>query len=339
MIVTSIVLSWDRREDTLACLASLAGQSPSPPRPPSPKTAGGGESQAGLSAFDHRILVVDNGSTDGSVEAVRAAFPAVDLIALPENRGYAAGVNLGVRRALAAGADWTLLVNNDTVASPDLVARLLAAAGDPGPGGDPGQGGDPSIGLVTPTIYFYDAPGKVWPSAGWRRRLTLAAFDTTAHPPSPDAYDVDWATGCCLLVRRAVWESIGLFDERFGVYYEDHDLCLRARAAGWRILHVPAATIRHRVARSTGAGSPAQMYLLARSSVPYYLMHTRGLHRAFIVAYRAGSLVRTLAETALAGRPASGAAYLRGLRDGLGDVGRTARRGRLAPLQGPLALK
>lgn len=309
MIVTSIVLNWNRRDDTLACLASMAGQSV-------------GQTSAPI---DHRLLLIDNGSTDGSVDAIRAAFPDVELIALPENRGYAAGVNLGVRRALAAGADWTILLNNDTVAAPDLLARLLAAAEDP------------AVGLLAPTVTYFDAPETVWPSAGRRRRLTLAASDTTANPPSPDPYSVDWATGCCLLVRRAVWETVGLLDERFKVYYEDHDFCLRARAAGWRILHVPRAAIRHRVAQSTGTGSPEQMYLLARSSVPYFLIHTHGLHRLFIVAYRAGSLVRTLVGTTLAGRTDAGAAYLRGIRDGLRDVGGLGGSARLAPLHGPLA--
>jgi len=291
--VTSLVLNWNRRDDTLACLAALASQ----------------EAPAGVA---HDLLLVDNGSTDDSVAAARAAFPDARVIALPANLGYAAAVNIGARRALDAGADWIMLVNNDTVADPDLLARLLAAAGDA------------DVGLVAPTVYYDAAPDVVWPSAGWRRRWTLAAFDTTAHPPSPDPYEVDWATGCCLLVRRAVWASVGLLDERFRVYYEDHDYCLRARAGGWRILHVPRASIRHKVARSTGAGSPEQLYLMARSSVPYFLKHTRGLHRAVIVAYRLGSLARTVATAALGGRTAAARAYLRGTWDGLRDAARGA---------------
>lgn len=295
MIVATIVLNWNRRDDTLACLKSLAAQTLPP-----------GAAQ--------RVLVVDNGSTDGSVAAIRSVFPGVDVLELPRNVGYAAGVNAGVRRALAGDADWTLLVNNDTVAAPGLVACLLAATGDP------------RVGLVAPTVYYHDDPDSVWPSAGWRRRWTLAAFDTTAHPPTDAPYDVDWATGCCLLVRREVWPSVGPFDERFGVYYEDHDFCLRAKAAGWRILHVPEARISHRVARSTGTGSPRQMYLMARSSVAYYLKHTRGAAwRAFIAAYRLGSLVRTVAALVSAGRAVSARAYLDGLRDGLADARRTAR--------------
>jgi GT2 family glycosyltransferase len=290
--VTSIVLNWNRREDTLTCLGALVAQ----------QVPG-----------DHRLLLVDNGSTDDTLVAVRAAHPTVAVLALPENRGYAAGVNAGVRRALASGADWTLLVNNDAVVTPGLLARLLDA------------GDAPRAGMVAPTIYHLDAPDRVWPSAGRRRRLTLAARDTTAHPPTRAPYDVDWATGCCLLVRRALWEDVGMFDARYRFYYEDHDLCIRARSAGWRILHVPDASALHRVAASTGLGTPGQLYLLGRASVPFYVAHTRGLHRAFIVPYRLGSLVRTLAESSAAGRPVAGRAYLRGVVDGVRDVVRARR--------------
>jgi hypothetical protein len=290
---TSLVLNWNRREDTLACLGSLV-------RMEAPGVA-------------HRVLLVDNGSQDDSVAAVWRVFPAVEVLALPQNRGYARGMNAGLCRALAAGAQWTLLVNNDAVVAPDLLARLLAAASPPG------------VGISTPTIFRWDDPSAVWPSAGWRRRLTLAAFDTTARPPSPLPYDVDWATGCCLLVRRAVWQEVGLFDEGFPFYYEDHDLCLRARAAGWRILHVPAAWAWHRVSASTGPGSAQQMYWLGRSSVRYYLKHTHGARRPVIALYRLGSLARTLTEAVLAGRPEAGRAYCRGLTDGWRARRRAAR--------------
>ncbi|MFN2251091.1 MAG: glycosyltransferase family 2 protein [Anaerolineae bacterium] len=294
MNVTSIVLNWNRRDDTLACLASLERQE-----------VGSGR---------HRIMLVDNGSTDGSTEAARRVFAAIDVLELPRNVGYAAGYNAGIDRALARGADATLLVNNDTVAQPGLVEGLIVASRERG------------VGMAAPTVLHHDDPERVWPSAGWRRRSTLAAFDTTADPPSDEAYDVDWASGCCLLVRRELWESVGRFDERFFFYYEDHDLCLRAKAAGWRIVHVPRARILHRVARSTGEGSPRQAYLLARASVPYYAKHAHGPHRLLIAAYRTGSTARSVSEALAAGRPRVAAAYLRGTADGLADLARDLTR-------------
>ncbi|MEO8082383.1 MAG: glycosyltransferase family 2 protein [Ardenticatenales bacterium] len=302
-IVASVVLNWNRRELTLRCLESLTAM-----RLP-----------AGV---EHRVVVVDNGSTDGSVDAIRAAHPAAAIVALPINVGFAAGANAGLRRALDDGAAWTLVVNNDTVAAPTLLTELYAGAlvAEIAPAaiaGRPARRGP--LGIAAPTVTYVEPAGVVWPSAGFRRGWTLAARDTTAHPPSDRPYDIDWANGCCFLARRALWERIGLFDERYRVYYEDHDLCLRARAAGFRLAHVPSARIAHHVAASTGVGTPAQAYLLARSSVPYYLANTRGAQRAFIVVYRALSLGRTIVRSLAAGRSTTGAAYVRGLVDGVRD--------------------
>jgi hypothetical protein len=117
-----------------------------------------------------------------------------------------------------------------------------------------------------------------------------------------------------------VWDTVGRLDERYHFYYEDHDFCLRARAAGWRILHAPRARAWHRVSASAGQGSPLQMYLLGRASVAFYARHARGAQRLWLVPYRAGSLVRTLAASALHGRPGSGLAYARGVWAGLADL-------------------
>jgi GT2 family glycosyltransferase len=177
----------------------------------------------------------------------------------------------------------------------------------------------PDVGMIVPTIVEYHRPDHVWPAAGVRRRLTLAPV---AAESSTDAlpHDVEWAVGCCLLVRRALWESVGQFDERFGVYYEDHDLSMRAREAGWRIVHVPEVLARHRVAATSGPGSPRQMYLLGRSSVAFYWRRTRGLHRAFIVVYRAASFAATCVRTIRGRRGAAAVAYGEGLLDGLADL-------------------
>jgi hypothetical protein len=260
-------------------------------------------------------MLVDNGSTDGTAEAVREAMPEVEILALPRNVGFAAGMNAGIRRALDSGATWTLLMNNDATVEPDMISRLLSAAD-----------GHPRRGVLVPTVRVHDHPEIVWPSAGRRRRLTLAAFDTSASPPTQTPYAVDWAAACVVLVRRELWKDVGLFDERDRVYYEDHDLSLRARRRGWEIVHVPAAQARHRVAGSTGEGSPRQMYLLARSSVPYYFDNTRGAHRLLIVAYRVGSFAKQAARAVVSGRAAASLAYARGLRDGVRDLRRPPDR-------------
>ena len=315
--VWAIVLNWNRREDTLACLESLASMDATwdvtGGETGDVTAAATGDVTAGVTGdrpgFDLHLLLVDNGSTDGSLEAVAEAWPAVERLALPENVGYARGINAGVERALAAGADWTFLVNNDAVVGPDALAKLLAAADDP------------RIGLLTPTIYYYDIPGTVWPSAGFRRKLTLAGVDTTARPPSPAPYDVDWATGCALLVRAQVWAAVGLLDTRFVMYYEDHDFCLRAEGAGWRLVHVPAAHVWHRVSASSGGvGSVRHMYALGKSSVLFFAKHAHGAQRLMMVPYRLGSLIRTVYDAGRRGKWAAGWAYVRGVADGLTTV-------------------
>ena len=292
--VVSLVLNWNRRDLLLECLASLA-------------------SMAIPEGTCHRVIVIDNGSTDDSVAATRRAHPEFELLCLPDNLGFAAGMNAGLRRALEQGADWTLLINNDATVDPVLLEQLLPATRKPP------EGRDGPVGMLAPTIYYHDRPETIWPSAGARRPWTLAPRDRTAAPPTREAYDVDWANGCCLLVSAAMWRAVGLFDERYRFYYEDHDLCLRARHAGWRLLHLPRARAWHRVAASTGEGTPRQRYLLSRGSVPYFLSHARGWHRALIVPYRLGSLARQLAAALLRGRRDVAAALLAGQRDGWAD--------------------
>jgi len=287
-LVASVVLNWNRKDDALSCLDSLRSQR--------------------VDGWRHEVILVDNGSSDGTTEAVRALWPEIQVLALPENVGFAAGINRGIEAALDQGAEWTLLVNNDAVAPDGLLAELLRAARDP------------AVGFATPTIVYADDPSRVWPSAGTRRRLTLAPIDTTADPPSAEAYDVEWATACCLLVRSNVWRSVGLFDERYRFYYEDHDLSIRARSQGWRILHVPGPRVLHTVSASTGTGSPGNMYLLARASVPFFIRNTRGVQRIIIVPYRIGSLVRTVCRAVADGRPRSAWAYLVGLSHGIRDL-------------------
>lgn len=287
--VAAVTVNWNGADDTLACLDSLAAQT-------------------GIAGKGLDLVVVDNASADDAVARIREHHPSAQVISLPENRYYAGALAVGAAAALDARARWLLILNNDTVAAPDLVARLLAAAAN-----------DPRCAAVCPTIYLHDQQDEVWPSAGYRRRLTLAAVDTThlttaQDPPRP----VDWCTGCCMLVRAEAWRELGGFDAAaFPFYYDDHDFCLRAQAAGWTLVHAPAARLWHKVAQSAGLGSPRQAYLYGRGSVAFFRRHTHGAHRAFIVVYRLGSLLLTVARNVAAGRGGYAAAYMRGVWEGL----------------------
>jgi GT2 family glycosyltransferase len=189
--------------------------------------------------------VVDNGSSDGSEAAIRERFPDLDLLQTGDNLGYTGGNNAGMRRALAAGADHVILLNNDTEVHPEFVDALLEA-----------QRLDPATGMVCSKIYFFGAPDRFWyagasfhPWIGWGRHR---GFDQVDRGQYDSIETTDRATGCALMVTRELCERIGLLREEYFAYCEDLDWSLRARHAGFRIVYVPRSRVWHKVARASG---------------------------------------------------------------------------------------
>jgi len=282
--VAVVIPTWNRRDDLLTCLESIEAM---------------GYPQL-------HVIVVDNGSTDGTAEAVRVNFPKAELIRSEENLGFAAGCNLGLRRVLQLTAEYVLLLNNDVIVASDMMERLVEAALT-----------HPEVGLFGPSVWYHDEPHRLW-SAGYRcRPVTLSDQPPQGNPEGAEPYFVDTLYGCGLLIRREVLETVGLLDERFFMYYEDKDLCLRARAAGWKLLMVPAARVWHKVSESTSGsndlGTPFQKYHMARSSVVFFAKHTPRWLWPVIVPYRLGSGLRTVARALRYGRPDIATAYVRGL--------------------------
>jgi GT2 family glycosyltransferase len=248
-----VVLNWNGIDDTLALLATLARC-----RVPD-----------GWSA---RVMVVDNGSTDGSVARVAAAFPAVETLALPENLRFAGGNNQGIRRALEQGADAVMLLNNDTEADPALYERLLLALEQ-----------DPSAGAAAPLIYFGPPTDLIWYAGGtcnvglgWVAHRGLRQRD---HGQYREVEPTGYLTGCCVLAPRAVWEKVGLLDEGYHLYAEDADWSVRARRAGCSLLFVPTARLWHKVSASSGAASPFKFYQRTRGNLRLLARHARGLEK------------------------------------------------------------
>lgn len=254
-----VIVNFNGHGHLERCLASLAEHPPQVP---------------------HEIVVVDNGSTDGSADMARAA-PHVRVIALPDNVGFSAGNNAGIR---ATGGALILLLNNDTLvgegAVDALVARLDAvpSAGVAGPRLIDGDGhAELSFGpMLSPlselrqkTIVSMYARG-VGPVSRWVERVTRAE------------QFVDWVSGACLLVRRDVAESAGLLDERFFLYTEDVDFCATVRAAGWKVLFTPAAVIVHFRGRSRATEPRAMNAAYRRSQLAFYAKH----HPAWVPALR-----------------------------------------------------
>jgi GT2 family glycosyltransferase len=247
--VVVIILNWNGLADTLECLESLAC----------------------LDYPNHKVVVVDNGSVDGSVLVIRGRFPGVTIIENGENLGYAGGNNVGLRYALAQGAEYALLLNNDTVVDPAFLHILVDAAE-----------ADPTVGIVGPTIYYHERPGVIWSAGGaidWQRGSTrMVGLDERDEGQFGQvSRTVDFVTGCAILVRRAVLEQAGLLDERFFAYYEESEWCVRASRAGFKIIHIPLAHIWHRISPAAQADSPLVHYYMTRNRLLFLKATGAGL--------------------------------------------------------------
>jgi GT2 family glycosyltransferase len=247
--VAVIVLNWNGLVDTLECLESLAC----------------------LDYPDYEVVMVDNCSMDGSAEVIREQFPKVILIENEENMGFTGGNNVGLRYAMAHGADYVLLLNNDTVVDPAFLRVMVDAAGI-----------EPAIGIAGPTIYYHERPDIIWSAGGaidWQRGSTrmvgLNERDEGQFGTEPRT--VDFVTGCAMLVRRSVLEQAGLLDERFFAYYEETEWCVRTARAEFQIVHVPLAHIWHKISPAAQADSPLVHYYMTRNRLLFLKSTGAGL--------------------------------------------------------------
>lgn len=253
--VWTVVLNWNGKADTAACLESLRAIVVPPD-------------------VAWTRLVVDNGSSDGSMDELPARFPEVRFHATGENLRWAGGNNVGLELARAAGADGVLLLNNDTVLEPEALTRLIEAVL-----------AHPEGGLFGPTILSWDgrriwsAGGDLWPALGWGAHRGLGRAWDKARA-ARDVEPCGYLTGAALYVTRACLENIGLLDDGYYLYGEDADYSLRARAAGLACLYVPRAVVRHRVSGSSGAASPFKAYHRTRAGLRLASRHARGIGRA-----------------------------------------------------------
>lgn len=203
------------------------------------------------------IIIVRNAPREqGFEEAVRALSGKISGVAVSGfNSGYSAGNNLGLRAALEKGADYILLLNDDTVVAPDFLEKLLAETEK-----------RPEAGMAGPRILYFSERNRIWFSGakfdGETCAFAFPGADRTEEEYGHDEpEEADFITGCALLVKREVIEKIGPLDERFFLYWEDSDWGLRAKAAGFKCVVVPSSKIWHKVSGSSGgADSPFKAY-------------------------------------------------------------------------------
>ena len=213
-----------------------------------------------------RVVVVDNGSSDGTSEAVAAAWPQATLLRIEQNQGISVGLNLGIRHVLEAGDDYLLLLNNDIEVRADMVKELVAVAES-----------DPSIGAVGPKAYYYSDRDRLWSAGGqlhFRQSITDERGNLEIDRGQYDrTEEMDYVNGCAMLVPRRAQLDVGLWDGSFLVSVEDADWCMRAKKKGWRCFYAHRAVLWHMVSPTTGGYKPGRTFQTGRSTMLFVRKH------------------------------------------------------------------
>lgn len=249
--IWALIVNFNGGKDTIDCIASLKKM----------KTAG----------HKLHVLVVDNASHDNSVIEIKRQYPELTIIENKENRGFAGGINTGISYILSTESACVLLINNDTFVDENLLVELLKEAENK------------KCGIASPKIYFAKGSeyhkerykkeelGRViWYAGGIMDFANVLGHHRGVDEVDNGQYDtatsIDFASGCCMLIKREIFDAIGIFDDRYFLYYEDSDFSERAKKAGFQVFYVPKAAMWHKNAGSAGgSGSALQDYYITRN--------------------------------------------------------------------------
>jgi len=267
--IYAIILTLNNYSDTSGCIKSLI------------------KSQFPLAS----IVVVDNHSTDGSIQKLQKDFHLEDRVHFVLNKnnlGFAKGANIGIRFSLKQGADCVFLINNDAVIDPLCIELLLKELKR-----------NPSNGMAGPRIFYYKEPNKIWHSGGYFNRLKTGIIIPEKNKLNNEADDkikkVSFLTGCCMLIKREAFKKVGFFDESYFMYEEDVDLCFRTIKKGFNILYVPKAHVWHKISSTLkDRTSPFVFYNLSRSRLIFlrknfsflYFLYSCLIHIIIYTPYR-----------------------------------------------------
>ena len=267
--IAIVILNWNNPDDTLACLGSVGALH--------------------YPAEQLETIVVDNGSTDDSVVRISAEYPEATILETEENLGYAAGNNVGIRYALDTGADYILILNNDTLIAPTMLTELVHFM-------EP----RPEIGMAGPTMYCVEPKDTLFAAGSfvqwskgqlWHRGLFQPA-NVYAGIQNPEP--VDFIVGCGVLVRRQCIEAIGLFNPDYYLNFEDTEWDIQAWRHGFEVWHVPQAVMWHKVNATLGRASPANTYYMTRNALLFFWRNA-SLHLRWLAVSRI--ILRTLRTT------------------------------------------
>ena len=236
--VCVVVLNYNGLPDVLRCLEKLLASSYSP-----------------LS-----VLLVDNGSTDSSVQEIRNRFPSITILTTVENLGYGGGNNLGILEALRTGAEYVLLLSHDTEVAYDMISNLVAVFDE-----------NKQLGIASPKILLPGVDRRLWAVGGVLRDHRVITWGINMADSESICFgELDFVFGCAMMLRRSVLEQIGLLDIGFHFYFEDIDLCLRAKQVGYDVAWVPGAEMRHLTPMEMQESSRFKIHNYERSRFLFY---------------------------------------------------------------------
>lgn len=309
--VAIIVLNWNTPGDTLECLESLRQL-----------------------RYEHcTVVVVDNGSTDGSERQIRAAYPELPFLQTGKNLGYAGGNNAGIRYALEQGAEFVWLLNSDTAVAPDSLDRLVQSLRDE------------AVGIAGSVLLHYrdrdtgkrlDPSNKVQFNGGrifWRRGETHSYSVLGERVDTSRDIPTEYVHGASMLVRRAVFEQIGLIPDFYFLNYEESDFCVQAAKKGWRMVVNPRAIVWHKVGASMGQLSLTYFYYMHRNVWFFVMRHAPLMQRALFVPYYVTMMLKGYARSVAGRQPDGAAMFLRPMTDAwMGRKGEAELRKKDAPV-------
>ena len=263
-LVHIIILNWNGRDDTLACLESVTR----------------------IDYPNFRVIVADNGSSDGSVDAIRRDYPKVQVIENRANLGFAAGNNSAIAHALESGTEFVFLLNNDTVVDLGILEAFVKAAERV-----------PQGGVFGGKIYYYDNKETLWYAGGYWDARTLSFGEYGAGELDRGQFDnlteTEWVIGCAMFIRPEVFRAIGPLEPKFFLNNEEIDFCSRAKRAGFSCVYVSEARLWHKISASFGGeDSPLKEYFSARNRL-LWAERNAGLGLRFCIYFSsARSLIR-----------------------------------------------
>jgi len=241
----------------------------------------------------YEIIVVDNGSTDDSVENIRKKFPEIRVIQNEKNLGFAEGNNVGIRES---NCDYVMLLNDDTVVGESILKDLVGVMEN-----------NENIGIAGPMILYYNDPDRIWCAGGklnlfgysshigkglkkdlqqpFKKALTKLLRKVLSKSASRESASqpVDYISGCAMLIKRGVIDKIGLLDAEYFLYFEDMDFCFRAKRAGYECVYIPSPSVWHKTTESW-ITNPVQAYYYMRNAIVFAKKNLNGFRRFIFIA-------------------------------------------------------